>query len=190
MHSDFKSPPWNEESEERPDDTETGSQAAGYSAMVSGRFQMLKCICEDSHRSFCALYQNRVGELGLDSAVSLEKLPPFSGLVVNGDKFHASSAWTSANTAFMCAANTIRYPVHFVNERYSLPDGIHYLADFKPAFLQTMPTTQDDLDALADAICSECLAVAEASTEATAAMKSLKVIRAGTRKSCRLTTAD
>lgn len=78
--------------------------------------------------------------------VRLIKILPLLTLVLNGDTFHAGTAWTAANTAFMCAASTVRFQLHFVKEGYSLPKDGHYLPGFKPGFLQPSSTSQDDLD--------------------------------------------
>lgn len=56
LHNEFKNGPWNEENGERPDDTEVESQAAGYFAMVSERFEMPLWIYEISHRSVRAVH--------------------------------------------------------------------------------------------------------------------------------------
>lgn len=63
-----------------------------YFALVSGRFEMHLSICEDRHRSFRAVYQSWVKELGHVTLAGLVKVPPFSVLVVDCDIFRAGSA--------------------------------------------------------------------------------------------------
>lgn len=103
--------------------------------------------------------------------VRLVKVLPFLVLVVNGDVFHAGPPCLDANTAITCTADIIRFQVHLVKERYGLPDGVHYLPDFKPKILRPPSTSQDDLDSVADAVCGESPDVEKASTKAPAAAK-------------------
>lgn len=98
----------------------------------------------------------------------LVKNPSFLVLHMNGDTFHAGLAWRDANTAFRCAAQTIKYHVHFVKEGNSLSDGIQFLSDFKTRFMKPPSTKRDDFDAIMDAVCSESPAVEEASNYAPA----------------------
>lgn len=94
-----------------------------------------------------------------------------SVLVVKGDIFHAVSAWRDADIAFTCAADTIRYHGHFVNEGYSLSDGIQRLPDFKPRFLDLPSANQDSLNTVLGAVCGESSALIEACTKAPSASR-------------------
>lgn len=80
--------------------------------------------------------------------------------------YHAGYAGTDANTAFTSVADSLKYHVHFVKERYSLPDGIRYLQSLKPRYLQPPSNTQDDIEAVIDAVCGEFSAIEKAITEA------------------------
>lgn len=166
LHGDFENAPWNEENEEKADDNEVESHAAGSFVMVTGKFEMPLQICGGSHRSVRAVHQCPAKKLGRVSVVRLVTVPPFLVVVVNGDTFHASSAWMGASTVFTCAADTDRYQVHFVKEGYSLLDGVRYVLDFKPRFLQSPSTGQDDLVQLVDSVCGESTVVEHASTKA------------------------
>lgn len=125
-------------------------------------------ICAGSHRIALAVHQSRVKDPVRVRGVRLMKVLQFSKLVVDGNTFHDGPATTDANTAFRRAADTIKYHVHFVKERYSLPNGISYLPDFRSGFLQPPSTNQDDINATVDAVFGEYSAVEEASTEALA----------------------
>lgn len=98
----------------------------------------------------------------------LLRVPQFLVLVLSGERFHADSAWLDANTASTFAADIIRYYVHFVKVRYSLPDVIRYSLDLKPRLLQPPFTKQDDRDPEMNAVCSESSAIEKAKTEASA----------------------
>lgn len=137
--------------------------------------ESLKCLC-GSVTAHVAVYirsiKSPVMELERVSVVRLSKVMSFSVLVVNGDVFHPGSAWTDASTASTCAADTIGYPIHFVKKKNSLPDSIHYLLGIKSRFLKPPSTSQDDLQAVVDAVCYESLAVKEDGTKASAVLPS------------------
>lgn len=106
-------------------------------------------------------------ELKRITVVRSVKVPSFSVLAGNGDTFFAGPAWKDANAQYKCAADTIRYPVHFVPAGYRLPN----LLDIKPRFPQPPSTNQDDLYLAMDAVCEQSPATHEASTEAPAAKR-------------------
>lgn len=133
--------------------------------MVSKKCEMLFSICKGTHRSVRAVHQTWMKKLGRAGVVRLGKVPPVSAKLVNGEKLYAGLAWTESSTAFTCAPHTTKYRVHFVIEGYSLPDAIHCLSSSKPRFLQASSTNQDDLGAVADAVCGESHAVKEATGE-------------------------
>lgn len=68
------------------------SQAPGYFAVVSWKFEIPLQFCERLKRSFRMAHQSRVKELGRFALMRLVKLPPLSVLAVSGDAFHAGSA--------------------------------------------------------------------------------------------------
>lgn len=73
LQSYFEIAPWNEESEELSNDADVGGQPAGYFDMVSAIFEMPQLICEGSYRSFCAVHQRRVKEVG--RIISIAEFP-------------------------------------------------------------------------------------------------------------------
>lgn len=94
---------------------------------------------------------------------------PLSALVVNGDITHASLARKNASTAFLCAADTIKYHINFVKAGYGLPEGIHYFRDLKSRFPEPPCSNQDNLDAVEDAVCGASPVLEKPSTETPAA---------------------
>lgn len=85
----------------------------------------------------------------------LVKVPPLSGLILNGNTLHAVLAWMDADIALPSANDTNRYHAHFFKEGYSLPDGTHYFFDIEVRFLELPSTLQDDFEAVLDAVCGE-----------------------------------
>lgn len=97
--------------------------------------------------------------------VHLVKVPALMLLVVNGDIFCTGSSWTDGNNAFMCAKDSTRYCVHLVKKGYSLSNGILYLRESKPMFMQPSSTSQKDPDALVQAVRGQSSVVKEAGTK-------------------------
>lgn len=94
-------------------------------------------------------------------------------VILSGDLFHAGPAWTDVPTAFSFTAGTIENHVHFVNERYRIPDGIRYLPDFRPGLLEQSFTIQGDLDVVMDVVDGKSCAIEIASTAAPASPRTL-----------------
>lgn len=137
--------------------------------MISKRFELPSWTFEGSNRSAFAVHQSWMQKMGRSSGVLLVKVPPFSVLALNRDLLHSGSARTGASTARKSAAEVVRYHFHLMKERCSLPDGILYLLELKPRFLQPLSANKEDLSAVMNAVCRESLALDEASTETRAA---------------------
>lgn len=106
--------------------------------------------------------QNCVGDLGRVIVVRLVTVPPFSVIVVSGDTFHAGAAWDDGRSSRVCGAESMRYLLHFVKEGYNLPDGIHFLQEFKPILLLPSLADKDEImDVEMNIQCEETLPIAE-----------------------------
>lgn len=55
LHSYFENAPYNEGNEKQSDDMDVESQAAGYFAIVRGRYEAPFRICEGSRRTVCGV---------------------------------------------------------------------------------------------------------------------------------------
>lgn len=125
-------------------------------------------ICESSHCSVGGVSQIQRKELISGSVVRLVEVRLSLMVVGNDDTLHWGPAWVGRGASFTCSADTKLYHVQLVKEGYSLPDGIHYLLDFKLRFLHPPPTNQNDLDPKMEAARRESLLVEQASTETSA----------------------
>lgn len=90
-------------------------------------------------RSVCMVPQSCEKKLGRLSAEWIVKVPPYSVIVGNGDNFHAAPARSDGDIEGLSAVDTVRYHVLFVKKRYSLPNAVHFVPDFKTRFL--MPSS-------------------------------------------------
>lgn len=166
LHSDFANGPWTQDGTGPVEEDEY--ETAGYFAMVSTAVDMPLWICEGSHRSVRMVSEDRVGDLGRVSVVRLVTVPPFSVIVVSGDTFHAGPAWNDGGSSSVYGAESMRYHMHFVKEGYSLPDGIHFLPEFKPRFLlPSAADTENIADLEMNIQCEESIPIAEADVQPT-----------------------
>lgn len=69
--------PWNEEQEKHPDEMKAESQAAGYFAMISKKFELSLRVCGGSLPSVCIVHESRVKEQGRVGVVRPVKVPHF-----------------------------------------------------------------------------------------------------------------
>lgn len=92
-------------------------------------------------------------------------------LAVIKDRSHGCPAYTDTATSWRSAAKTVKYHLHLVKKGHSFQDDIHCLPDLKPRSLRAQATSQNDLDALDDALPGESFAVGKATTETSAALR-------------------
>lgn len=138
-------------------------------AVVSRTFGMPLLICDGCYPRAGTLNKNRVKELRSVSAVGLVKVPPVSVLVVKEDFLKVFPVLRDETTTFMCGADTIICHLHFFKKEDGLPDCIHYIPNFKQRFPKPPVTTQNDLDAVMNAVFGGSPGVEEVSGEASAA---------------------
>lgn len=107
--------------------------------------EMRLWTCGGLHCSVRVVPRSGVKELGRVSVLQLQKVGSSSVIVVDGDIFDVRPAWSDEHMETLSAADPGRYRPHFVKKGYYLPDGIHFLPDFKPRFLKSLSASTEKL---------------------------------------------
>lgn len=106
--------------------------------MVSVGTEMRLWLGEESHRSVRMVLQSRVTEIGGVSVARLVKVPPYSTIVVDGDRVYALLAQKNGNMEGTSVMDTVRYHIHFAKKRCSLQKAARFLPNFKPQPLKPL----------------------------------------------------
>lgn len=109
----------------------------GYFTITTGEKSVPVWVSPRSHR-IVALGSTVNPSKSCD--VELISIPPFSIMVGRGDLFHAGAAYEDSTLK----SHLLRYHMYFIPNNYSLPDGVFLAHTFKPNFLESNITDEEE----------------------------------------------